>query len=127
MDIPNNESQQYNQQFSQEYLVILNTCPDKESATKVANSLIERQLAACVNILPGLTSVYPWKGQIETGEEVLLIIKSTRSAYEAVETAIRETHPYELPEVVAVPIVAGLQAYLSWIGESVVTDKTTSA
>jgi periplasmic divalent cation tolerance protein len=127
MDIPSNEHQQFNQQFSQEYLVILNTCPDKESATRVANGLIERQLAACVNILPGLTSVYPWKGQIETSEEVLLLIKSTLGAYEAVEAAIRETHPYELPEVVAVPIVAGLQAYLSWIGESVVTDTITGA
>jgi periplasmic divalent cation tolerance protein len=108
--------------INEQYLVILNTCPDKESATQVANALIHRQLAACVNILPGLTSIYPWKGQIETSEECLLLIKSTQSAYEKVETTIRDAHPYELPEVIAVPIVTGLHTYLSWIGENISTD-----
>jgi len=111
----------------QQFLVILNTCPDKESATQVANALIHQQLAACVNIMPGLTSIYPWQGKIESGEEFLLIIKSTRAAYPQVEAVIRETHPYELPEVVAVPIVAGLQGYLSWIGENVVATTDTNS
>lgn len=104
---------------NRQYLVIINTCPDKETATRVANALIHKRLAACVNILPGLTSVYHWRGQIETGEEFLLLIKTTQAAYGDVQAAIREIHPYELPEIVAVPIVAGLDAYLSWIGGNV--------
>ena len=107
--------------MDEQYLLILNTCPDKETAIRVANILISKRLAACVNILPGLTSVYHWKGQIESSEEHLLLIKSTRTAFAEVESAICGTHPYELPEIVAVPLIAGLESYLSWIGDNVVT------
>lgn len=105
--------------MSEQYLLILNTCPDKETAIKVANTLVRKRQAACVNVVPGLTSVYHWQGQIETSEEHLLIIKSTQAAYAEVESTLREIHPYELPEVIAVPIEAGLESYLAWIGHNV--------
>lgn len=97
------------------YLLVLNTCPDSESGTRIANALVEEALAACVNILPGLTSVFQWEGKLETSTEVLLIIKTRRSLYRPVERRILELHPYELPEIIAVPIEKGLEAYLNWI------------
>jgi len=111
--------------MNDQYLLILTTCPDKESALRVANTLVNQRFAACVNILPGLTSVYHWQGQIESSEEHLLLIKSTQTAYRKVEAAIRDTHPYELPEVIAVPLIAGLKSYLSWIGDNVVIGEET--
>ena len=101
--------------MNEQYLLILNTCPDKETAVRVANTLVDKGLAACVNILPGVTSVYHWQGKIESDEEHILLIKSTQNAYVAVESAIREIHPYELPEVIAVPVTEGLSEYLAWI------------
>lgn len=96
-------------------IVTLCTCPDKESAEKIARLLVESRLAACVNILPDLTSVYSWQGQIETADEHLLIIKSPQVGYQAIETAILSHHPYELPEIIAVPVRQGLPGYLNWI------------
>jgi periplasmic divalent cation tolerance protein len=80
--------------------------------------LIERKLAACVNILPGLRSIYMWKGVRESAEEQLLIIKTTTAAYPILEQAILELHPYELPEIIAVPLVAGLPGYLAWVKQN---------
>lgn len=111
--------------MKEQYLLILNTCPDKETALRVANTLVSKRLAACVNILPGLTSVYHWQGQIEADEEHLLLIKSTQAAYPEVESTICETHPYELPEVIAVPLVEGLDSYLSWMSNNVEFGKET--
>ena len=105
--------------MSEQYLIILNTCPDKESANRVANTLVENRIAACVNIIPGLTSVYHWQGKIERSEEYLLVIKSTQTAYEQVESTIRLTHPYELPEVIAVPLTTGFAPYLAWISKNI--------
>lgn len=101
-----------------EYLVVLSTCPDAASAEKIARELVERRLAACVNILPGLRSVYTWKGGCESAEEHLMFIKIQAAAYGAAEQAIRALHPYELPEIVAVPIAAGLPDYLAWIKQN---------
>ena len=97
------------------YLVVLSTCPDHESGTRIANTLVQEALAACVNILPGLTSVFQWQGKLESSAEVLLIIKTRRSLYRPLEKRIQELHPYELPEIIAVPIEKGLEAYLNWI------------
>jgi periplasmic divalent cation tolerance protein len=97
------------------YQLLLNTCPDQQSAEKIARILIEKKLAACVNILPGLCSVYPWKDQIETAQEHLLIIKTRKDQYHNVETNILSNHPYELPEIIAVSIDQGLPEYLQWI------------
>ena len=101
------------------YQMVFNTCPDQETAKCIAALLVENGLAACVNIIPGLQSVYLWKGQVETDNECLLVIKTRADRYEALEQAIRENHPYELPEVVGVPINAGLPGYLAWIDEVV--------
>ncbi len=96
--------------------LILSTCPDTEVAERIADTLVDQKLAACVNLVPGLRSVYRWKGQRERAEEVLLIIKSRTQDYSAVEKALRALHPYELPEIIAVPVSAGLPAYLAWLG-----------
>lgn len=101
-----------------EYCVILSTCPDSASAKKIALELVKRGLAACVNSVPGVLSTYAWKGACETAEEHLLIIKTTYALYPAAEQAVLELHPYELPEIIAVPIAAGLSSYLAWIKQS---------
>lgn len=98
-----------------EVLLIITNMPDQESAQCMANSLIENHAAACVNILAACTSVYHWQGKIESSNEIPLLIKTTRSAYPRVEELIRTQHPYELPEIIAVSVEAGLPAYLQWI------------
>ena len=108
-------------QQSTPHLLILCTCPDQTTAQNIANQLVDRALAACVNTLPGLTSVYQWQGKRETVQEHLLLIKTTDEAYQALEQAIIELHPYELPEVIAVPIVQGLNGYLQWIEQQTTT------
>ncbi len=100
------------------YLLILCTCPDSEIAEQLANMLVDQQLAACINIVPGLTSVYRWQGKVENEKEVLLLIKTTRDRYAALEAAIQQHHPYELPEVIAVTVDDGSPDYLSWLSSS---------
>ena len=96
------------------YLVITNL-PDRDSAAKLARALIEKRLAACINILSPCRSVYRWKGKIEDAEEFPMLIKTTRERYDELEAAIRAGHPYELPEIIAVPLAGGLPAYLEWV------------
>jgi len=102
-----------------EHLVVLCTCPDGDTGARIARELVAARLAACVNVVPGLTSIYRWKGEIQTDREVLLIIKTTAAALGALREAIRAAHPYELPEIVAVGVEDGLEEYLRWIDESV--------
>jgi periplasmic divalent cation tolerance protein len=97
------------------HLIVLNTCPDQETGEKIAKILVEEQLAACVNIVPGITSIYQWQGKIEQDPEVLLIIKTQAERYKVLEERIKQAHPYELPEVISVTIEDGLEAYLKWI------------
>ena len=97
------------------YQIILCTCPDKDTAEKIARSLVNDKLAACVNVLPEITSIYLWHEQIESAQELLLLIKADKSCYQAIETSIKKHHPYELPEIIAVPIENGLPEYLHWI------------
>lgn len=101
--------------------LILCTCPDRESSEKIARHVVESRLAACVNILPGLTSVFFWQDRLETTEEHLLLIKSQRACYPALERAIRALHPYEIPEIIALPVERGLPDYLTWIDSCVAT------
>jgi periplasmic divalent cation tolerance protein len=96
-------------------IVTFCACPDKATAEKIARLLVENGLAACVNILPNITSIYSWKDQIESAQEHLLIIKSSQTAYQAIECTIRNHHPYELPELIAVPVEHGLPEYINWI------------
>lgn len=94
--------------------IVLTTCP-ADAASRLARGLVEKGLAACVNIVPALHSIYRWRGAIETADEALLVIKGNAAHFDAIETYIRAEHPYELPELIAVPVVAGLAAYVSWL------------
>ena len=98
-----------------ETILVISTLPDREQAEKLAHALIEQQLAACVNILPTVNSVYRWQGKVETANETIILIKTTMARYPAVEAAIKAQHPYELPEIIAVPVSTGLPAYLEWV------------
>ena len=101
-------------------IMVLSNCGSAAEARRIARTLVERRLVACVNVLSApVESVYRWKGKIETAKEFLLIAKTSRARFKAVERAIRELHNYELPEVIAVPIVAGSPDYLGWIDENV--------
>jgi periplasmic divalent cation tolerance protein len=100
-------------------LVLLVTAPDGPPAEALARALVAEGLAACVNRLPGVQSTYRWEGQVQDERETLLVVKSTAAAYPALERRIRELHPYEVPEVIALPIVRGSEAYLSWLDSSV--------
>jgi periplasmic divalent cation tolerance protein len=97
------------------YQLVLTTCPDATTAETIARALVEDRLAACVNVLAPMRSVYRWRGAVEAADEQLLIIKIRLADYAKVEQSIRRLHPYELPEVVAIPIADGLPAYLAWI------------
>lgn len=96
-------------------ILVITNLPDRESAGRLAEVLVERRLAACVNVLAECTSTYRWKGAIERAAEVPVFIKSRAGVYPELEQAIRSLHPYELPEIVAVPITRGLAGYLDWV------------
>jgi len=98
-------------------LLVLTNLPDRASAENLARTLVEKRVAACVSILAPCRSVYRWKGQVAQEDEHPVLIKTTRDAYPALESAIRQAHRYELPEIVAVPIERGLPAYLDWLAE----------
>ncbi len=101
--------------MASDQLVVLCTCPDDETARRLANAVVEARLAACVNILPGVTSVFYWEGAAQTETEQLLVIKTSDVAYSQLEAKLVELHPYELPEVIAVGIERGLAGFLDWI------------
>lgn len=99
--------------------IVLTTAGSREEADKIARALVERRLAACVNITGPITSVYRWKGEVEQAEEWLLLIKTTAKAFDRVRSAVKELHSYELPECVGVTIEEGSTKYLGWIGDNV--------
>jgi periplasmic divalent cation tolerance protein len=103
---------------SDEHQLVFCTCPDRESAQLIAEQLVGQKLAACVNILPGVISVYRWQGNIEESDEHMLVIKTVSDAFEELANTINELHPYELPEVIGVPIESGSLDYLNWISEN---------
>ncbi|MDE2118395.1 MAG: divalent-cation tolerance protein CutA [Betaproteobacteria bacterium] len=98
-----------------EIILVFTNLPDRDSAQRMAQALIENRTAACVNILAECGSVYRWQGKTETASEVPLLVKSTRAAYPRLEATIRAHHPYELPEIIAVPVSAGFPGYLQWV------------
>lgn len=100
-------------------LVVLSTVARAEDAERIGRALVERGLAACVNVLPAVTSIYRWKGTLEKEEERLLLIKTRAERFEALKQALVSLHPYEVPEVLALPIADGHQPYLDWLDESV--------
>lgn len=98
-----------------EPILVITNLPDQDSARRVAEVLIAERLAACVNMLAPCASIYRWQGKIENATEIPLLIKTLASHYGKVESAIRRLHPYELPEIIAVPLSAGLPEYLAWV------------
>jgi periplasmic divalent cation tolerance protein len=96
-------------------LVALVTVPTRAVGTRIAKALVEERLAACVNIVPGVRSIYAWKGRVCDDRELLLVIKTTRGRYAALERRVKAMHPYEVPEVIALPIVRGSSGYLKWV------------
>ena len=102
--------------------IVLCTAGSEEEARKIAHSLVEQCLAACVNIVPHIESVYRWQGKVESSREWLLLIKTTVDRFAVVRDAIRELHSYDLPECIAIAIEDGSADYLEWIGESVAAD-----
>lgn len=96
-------------------LLVLTNVPDVALARALAQQLVEQRLAACVNILPAVQSIYQWQGTVEQADEITLLIKTEQARYAQLEAAIKAMHPYQVPEIIALPIVAGLSAYLDWI------------
>jgi uncharacterized protein involved in tolerance to divalent cations len=102
-----------------EKFVVFVSCSGKEQAEKIAGAVVEERLAACVNVLPGVRSCYVWEGKIKWEDEVVLVIKTTRDTFRALERRVIALHTYENPEVVGLKIEAGAEKYLKWVGDSV--------
>ena len=100
-------------------MVVLVTTPGPDEAAQLARALVEAELAACGNVLPGLRSIYRWEGKVEDEPETLLLLKTTRARFEALRSRVVELHPYETPEVLALPVEAGHGPYLDWVRASV--------
>lgn len=111
--------------MNEQHCIVLCTAPDPTTAETLARSVVEARLAACVNLLPGVRSVYRWQGAVQADSETLLIIKTRRDRFTALADALRAQHPYELPEIIAVPLSDGLPAYLAWVDQN--TDPTESS
>jgi len=98
-------------------LLVATTLPDRATAERIAEALVTARVAACVNILAECTSIYHWQGKLEHSSEVPLLIKTTRDAYAKLESVLRSLHPYDVPEIVALPVTAGLPPYLDWVAQ----------
>ena len=103
--------------MADEVLLIMSTFPDAQTARRVARQIVEERLAACANVLPSIKSIYRWQGKVEESEESLVLIKTTVDRFAAMQTTLRRLHPYEVPEIVALPIDRGLPDYLRWVVE----------
>jgi periplasmic divalent cation tolerance protein len=100
-------------------IVVLITVPSTEAGEGIARPLVAEHLAACVNVVPGVTSVFWWEGAVQTEAETLLIVKTRRHLFEALAARVRSLHPYTVPEIIAIPLAAGSQAYLDWVRDAV--------
>ena len=100
-------------------IVVLSTCANEEEAGKLARALVEERLAACVSIVPGVRSFYHWKGAVESSAECLLVVKSSRALFAPLRAALDRLHSYDVPEVLALPIVDGAPSYLDWLDASI--------
>ena len=103
--------------MGQKYLVVTITTPTVEVGQKIARILVGKELAACVNIVPGISSIYTWKAEICEDQEVLLIVKTRSDLFDSLSAAVAKEHPYDVPEIIAMPVVAGAASYLHWIDE----------
>jgi periplasmic divalent cation tolerance protein len=107
-------------------VVVFTACPSAEIAGTLARSLVEERLAACVNQIPGVTSTYIWKDTLQTDAETVLMIKTTAGRFDALKARVKELHPYELPELIAIPVCGGAEKYLAWVSEAVAQPRVTS-
>jgi periplasmic divalent cation tolerance protein len=105
------------------YIQVMTTLAEKGAADKIARLVVERRLAACAQVAGPVSSTYWWRGEVETASEWLCVMKTERAHYEQLEAAIKDAHPYETPEIVAVPIEAGSEAYLAWVSREVGTPR----
>jgi periplasmic divalent cation tolerance protein len=103
--------------MSHDVLITFCTCPDEEVAEGIARTLVGERLAACVNLIPVVSSIYRWEGKIEHDTETLLLIKTTETRFDALSARLREMHPYDLPEIIASPVQRGLPDYLQWVSK----------
>ncbi len=101
-----------------DYLLVSITAGSSEEGERIARTLVQERLAACVNVIPAITSIYRWQGEVHRDNEVLLIAKSRSELFESLAARVKELHSYEVPEIIALPITAGSEAYLNWIDES---------
>ncbi len=104
---------------AEQVLVILVTVANRKEAVRIGHEMVRRKLAACANVIPGIQSIYRWKGKVAKAQEVLLILKSTKPRYRALEKAIKTMHVYEVPEIIALPVTEGLEAYVGWVRSEV--------
>lgn len=102
-------------------LVVFCTCPDEQTARALAAGLVEEKLAACVNVLPGIRSIYRWQGEVQDDSEVLMVVKTTQPKLDRLAQWLKQHHPYELPEVIALPVSGGLPGYLDWVAQETET------
>ncbi len=100
-------------------ILAITTFPNSEVSRQIGTQLVESQLAACVNLIPGVESIYSWKGKVERDQEVLCLIKTTRDRWDSLAAWVREHHPYEEPELIVIPVEAGLEGYLEWVRRAV--------
>jgi periplasmic divalent cation tolerance protein len=101
-----------------EFVIVLVTVPDEQVASRIAQALVSEKLAACVNVLPGVRSVYAWKGEICNEGELLCLLKTRRALYPGVRERVLQLHPYEVPEIIALPLIEGSDNYLAWLRDS---------
>jgi periplasmic divalent cation tolerance protein len=106
-------------------IVVFSTCRSADEAEKIARGLVEKKLAACVNVVSGVRSIYRWKDSIENESEVLLVIKSSRELFDELRKQLEKIHTYEIPEAIALPIVDGSERYLDWLGRELVSEQPT--
>ncbi len=104
--------------MAEKVLLALSTFPDQETARRISNELVTKKLAACANILPGVESIYRWKEKIESGNEILVLFKLSEDRQSAFQEKLRSLHPYDVPEIIFVPISSGLPEYLRWVTEN---------
>ena len=100
-------------------IVVLTAMPDSKSAQKLADGLVRKKLAACVSVLPGMASTYHWKGKVRKARESLVLIKTSKTKWDALQKFVLSQHPYELPELVVLPLITGSKKYLSWVSQSI--------
>lgn len=104
--------------MAEEILLVMSTFPDAETAGRIAEQLVKEKLIACANLLPAVRSIYRWQGKVEDAAETFVFLKTTRNRFDEFEKKLRELHPYEVPEILALPVADGLPDYLRWVSES---------